>query len=453
MSYKTISISFPTIKLKKLPKVYSAKIKQDRYKHDLGTVVFKNWDLSEKLIPPGTPMTITLRSIKGIDSYSGFVHHVKKVMNTEKRFIEVTFIGASYRMKQKSQKVWKKVTVSQIAKTIAKKYKFAADITPHKRVFSQLAQHGESDWEFLVKCAKKCGYLFRVDGTTLIFKPIDEYYKKYKNYAPSYTLQNLATSGSTIKGSDLYHFTPIVGESIPFPEATKSAQSFNGVNPITKKSNSYSKQKLKSNKRKITKPPSFDSFDVNTVVPGMDIAKSHADAFNEMIKFPYRAHGGVVGSPNLIPGLPIYLGGIGTEYSGYWILLSVEHIVHYISLTETKYTTNIEVGVDSLGPSTTTSQNEYSFPENESKIYVEPNIRQIPIKPTPILKTRLLPTQNESSLIFVKGKNFNRTKSKARNESYSYWESDIADVRLRQNKSSNRSIFVAQRLRRRLCCC
>jgi len=201
MSYKTIAVSFPTKKLKKRPIVYSAKIKQDRYKHDMGTVVFRNWDLSEKVIPPGTPMTITLNSIRGTDSYTGFVHHVKKVMDTEKRFIEVTFIGASYRMKQKSQKVWKKVTMSQIAKTIAKKYKFAFDITPHKRVFPQLSQHGESDWEFLVKCAKKCGYLFRVDGTVLIFKPIDEYYKKYKNHAPSYIL--LSFSGKEYSFCDV----------------------------------------------------------------------------------------------------------------------------------------------------------------------------------------------------------------------------------------------------------
>lgn len=450
---KTISVSFPSIRLKKTPIVYSSKIKQDRYKHDMGTVVFKNWDLSEKLIPPGTPITITLNSIRGVDSFSGFVHHVKKVMDTEKRFIEVTFIGASYRMKQKSQKVWKKVTVSQVARTIAKKYKFAADITPHARVFPQIAQHGESDWEFLVKCAKKCGYLFRVDGTTLVFKPIDEYYKKYKNYAPYYALQNLASSGNDIKGSDLYNFTPIVGESIPFPEATKSSQAFNGVNPTTKKSNSYSKQKIKSGKRRLTKPPSFDSFDVNTVVPGIDIAKSHSDAFGEAVKFPYRAHGGVIGSPNLIPGMPIYLDGVGNEYSGYWILLSVEHIIHYISLTETKYTTNIEVGIDSLGESLRLSENDYSYPADENKVYVEPNVRQTIIKPGSRLRTRLLPTQNDSLLIFVKGKNFNRTRTRARNESYSYWESDIADVRLRQNKPSNRSIFVAQRLRRRLCCC
>jgi hypothetical protein len=453
MSNKTISVSFPSLKLKKRPIVYSAKLKQDRYKHDVGTIVFRNWDLSEKMIPPGTPMLITLNSIRGIDSYPGFVHHVKKVMDTEKRFVEVTFIGASYRMKQKTQKVWKKVTVSQVAKTIAKKYKLSFDITPHKRVFSQLAQHGESDWQFLVKCAKKCGYLFRVDGTTLIFKPIDEIFNKYKNYAPTYNLSNLTVSGAGIKGSDIYSFTPIVGESIPFPDATKSFQSFNGVNPITKKSNSFSKQNYKNGKRRKMKAPLFDSFDTDTVVPGMDIAKSHSDAFAEMIKFPYRANGAVVGTPTLIPGMPIYLTGVGDEYSGHWIILSLEHVVHYINLTETKYTTNIEIGIDSLGESLKNIQDVSNMSEYENSVYVEPNVRQTLRKPKSFIKTKRIPTQNDSNITLGKVKNFDKTISRAKNESYSYWESEITDVRLRQNKPSNRSIFVAQRLRRRLCCC
>jgi hypothetical protein len=83
-------------------------------------------------------------------------------------------------------------------------------------------------------------------------------------------------------------------------------------------------------------------------------------------------------------------------------------IGHWFCLTETKYTTNIEVGIDSLGESLRLSENDYSYPADENKVYVEPNVRQTIIKPGSRLRTRLLPTQNDSLLIFVKGKNFNR---------------------------------------------
>lgn len=453
MIKKTVSVTFPALILKTKPVVYSLKLKQDRYKHDVGKVTFKNWDLSEKIIPPGTPILITLRSIKGEKSYPGFVHHVKKVMETEKRFIEVTFIGASHRMKQKRKKVWKKVTVSQVAKRIAKSYKFAFDITNHPRVFSQLSQHGESDWEFLVKCAKKIGYYFRVDGTVLILKPIDEFFNRYKNHASSYYLSSAALTPNNIKGSDLYSFTPIVGESIPFSDATKSAKSFDGINPYTKKINSYTSQKNTKGKRINKKPPIFDSFDVDTVVPGNDIAKSHAFAFDELVKFPYRATGVVIGSPRLIPGMPIYLTGIGTDYTGYWILLSVEHVVHYISLTETKYSTVIEVGIDSLGPTSLSNINIgfNELPERENIVYVEPNTRQNLSSPISLLNVKSIPVQNEVVNTFGSINNRQRT-SKFRNELIATWENNLGDIRIKQDKSSNRSVYSAQKIKRSKCC-
>lgn len=454
MSTRTIEVSFPNAKMRTIPIVYSAKLRQDRYMHDLGVVVLRNWDLPEKLIAPGTPMLIQLRSIKGTKQFPGFVSHIKKVIQTDKRFIEITFIGASNRMKQKRKKVWKKVTVSQVARKIAKDYKFAADVTNHPRVFSQLAQHGESDWEFLVKCAKKCGYLFRVEGTTLIFKPIDEYFNKYKYYAPTYTIANLASDKRTIVGSDLYSFNPLIGENIPFPDSTKSAKSYSGVNPYTKKSHKYSSQRNVKGKRQNIKPPLFDTFDTNVVAPGIDIAKSHSDAFAEINKFPYRANGSVIGSPNLMPGMPIYLNGVGTEFNGYWIVLSLEHIIHNISPVDFKYVTNIEVGIDSLGPTNYSANDSAVAPLYENVVYVEPNIRQIAKTPSSLLRTIRIPTNNDFSVSYGKLTNRKRdTRTRAiRSESYSFWESQTpSNIRLRQNKPSNRSAYVAQKVRRRCC--
>ncbi len=72
-----------------------------------------------------------------------------------------------------------------------------------------------------------------------------------------------------------------------------SNASTSASNASTSASNASSAQTAAESARDATLA-AYDSFDVNTVVPGMDIAKSHSDAFSEMVKFPYRAHGGVV---------------------------------------------------------------------------------------------------------------------------------------------------------------
>lgn len=455
MPVSPIRVSFPTLRLSRNPMVLSVKIKQERYNHDTGVITFKDWNLSESIIQPGSPILITLNSARyGVSkSIPGYVHHVKKTMNLEQRLTQVFFIGSSYVMKQKTEKVWKRVTLSQVARQIAKKYKFAADITSHPRVFAQLAQHGESDWEFLVKCAKKCGYLFRVDRTTLIFKPIDEYYRKYAQHSHVYTLPNLATDASTIIGATMHSFTPIFGETIPYPDATKSAKSYSGVNPITKKSHKYSNQKTPKSKRQKVKPAIFDSFDTSVVAPGLDVAKSHAEAFSEMNKFPYRAMAEVIGNPDIMPGVPVYLNGIGNDFSGYWVPLAVEHLIHGVMNIDYKYVVSMEVGIDSLGPSNNSFLKNLSvpLPSYSNQVYIEPNIRQVKNLDEPILKTSFIPTKPQYSINFGKIVNKAIDTTTERNESYSYWASSIADVRLRQNKPTARSAYTYQKVRRRCC--
>lgn len=442
-----IVVDFPTLKSPRSPLIiWSASIKQNRYTHDMGKIVFRDWNLPDKIYIPGTPLAIKLINNGITKVIPGYINHIRKTQTTGKRFTELVFVGASFRMKQKTQKVYKNVTVSQVARQIAKKYRLAADITNHKRVFPQLAQHGESDWEFLTKCAKKAGYLFRVDGITLVFKPIDEDYTFLRNQAPTFTMADSAK----MFGSTLYSFVPIIGEHTPFPESTKASKAYKGINPITKKIHSITNPKSKT-KRKISKPAIFDSFDTDTVVPSFDIAKSHAEAFSEMNKFPYRGEAEVFGTPDIIPGSPVYFTGIGSEYNGYWIALSVEHII----TTETpffyKYTTNLEVGTDSLGPANTWNGEIVSPPINART--ASPRVTRRVLKPrlNPVLKSILTSTTPETNIIFGQISNTALSFSKARNETISFWESEIPDVRGKQDRPSTRSAYTTARVRRRCC--
>ena len=446
-SRQEIIVDFPTLKSPRSPLiVWSASVKQENYKHDMGKIVFRDWNLPEKIYVPGTPLAIKLINNGVVKTIPGYINHIRKTKTTGKKFTELVFVGASFKMKQKSQKVWKKVTVSQVARTIAKKYKFAADITPHKRVFPQIAQHGESDWEFLVKCAKKCGYLFRVDGVVLIFKPIDEEYTQLKNQAPTFDMSD----SSKMFGSTLYSFVPIIGETTPFPQSTKSAKAYKGINPINNKAHAVTNSK-KTTKRKISKPHIFYSFDTDKVVPSFDIAKSHAEAFSEVNKFPYRGEAEVVGTPDIVPGFPVYFTGVGSDYNGYWITLSVEHII----TTETpffyKYTTNLEAGIDSLGPANTWQGEIVSAPINARRASPKVNRRVLKPRLSPVLRSLLTSTTPDTTILFGKTSNSSITRSQSRNETISFWESTVSDLRGKQDKPSVRSAYTTARVRRRCC--
>ena len=130
------------------------------------------------------------------------------------------------------------------------------------------------------------------------------------------------------------------------------------------------------------------------------------------------------------------------------MLLSVEHIVHFISLTETKYTTNIEVGIDSLGQ----PRDSLSFLSTfEDTFYIEPNIRQIVSLSDSSLAVKSIPVKNEVTTTFGSLKNQTKNAINFKNEQFSYWENLTPNTRLRQNKPSNRSVEIIKKLRRSCC--
>jgi len=81
---------------------------------------------------------------------------------------------------------------------------------------------------------------------------------------------------------------------------------------------------------------------VNTITEARQVA---ADISNEH-KYIHRAMVKVVGTPNIRPYDPIYLDGLPNGMSGYWTVLSVQHVFGAHDLL---YYLNLEVGTDTLG--------------------------------------------------------------------------------------------------------
>jgi phage protein D len=342
--FNYVSVEFP---LAEVPpqRVSYFNLYLDRYSHEVATVKFRDWDVRYTHIQPGEPVRCTIRGINGQREFVGYIHDIKPDISPGKQFVELTLIGASYRMKQARQKVYLNMTASQVVTEIAKLHNFYPYVESHPRVYPQIAQTGHSDLEFMTRLAKQCGYSLRLENTSLYFQPLTFDYTKYRASAAVFNMRQ----ANDPRGSTLYSFKLMLGESVKYPDAYKSAAQVGGVNPYNNEAAIVTNAVRPEVIRQNSKAEFFDSYATNIVAPGYVEAANEAYAIDQRNRFPYRAHIEVIGTPEITPDKPIYLSGLGPDYSGYWIALTVTHKVIEEKPNVFKYTTIIDVGSDSLG--------------------------------------------------------------------------------------------------------
>jgi hypothetical protein len=253
--FKYISVKFPQTSLG-VTTVYSARFIQTRYEHEILIVEFKDWGLEYDVVSPGTSVAVQIADGESKRDFYGYVHHVKLKRTPGNNFSEVTFIGGSFPMKQRRQTIYKDKTADQVIKSIATTHDFVCYSVPHPRVFPQISQAGLSDWAFMVKLAKQCGYSLRTENTELYFQPILEDYKELRSEARRFTMRSL----SNIDGSDIYSFEPIISESIAYDGAWKSAVAVSGVDTFSGEVMSVAQQVRNKKTRGKQQFEFFDSF-------------------------------------------------------------------------------------------------------------------------------------------------------------------------------------------------
>ena len=386
--FSQLTVRFPNALSQPL-RVHRLSYRQANYEHDYARVLFRDWDLDISRIRPGSPMVITLDS----KEFVGYVHDVKVTSDNNSNFTEVGFIGASYVMRQSSQKTFYNQTGSAIAESLAKKYNFAYKVQPHPRVYKQVSQAGLTDWQLLVKIAKECGYFVRMDSTTLVFQSVTSDFEEYITETPVFSKVDAGFKPL----NPIYSFSPVVGETLGHEGADRSATAVAGVDPETGKFFKYTKPRRSAPTRQISQPELFDRFSTTSVAPGYEIAKFSANSIDDRSRFPYIAEAEVLGTSRLVVGRAVYLENVGAKYSGYWTVLELTHEVVEDSLNMYKYTTVISVGSDSLGPSA-----QARFPQVPNKRGVRnisPAIKGTRVAPRNVIKS---PSINVKPLKTVK---------------------------------------------------
>ena len=417
---------------------------QDRFKHEFATIQFRDWNVDYEDIRPGSPMKITISGDEGSNDFHGYVHHIEPHVSPGARFTEVTFIGASYFLKQTSQKVYKNVTADQIIAKIAKRNNFAYEAEPHPRVYEQVAQAGLTDVEMMVKLAKQCGYSLRLSNSEIYFEPVTKLYESERENAPMFSLRD----ANDPRGSTLYSFKPLVGESLDQDGEYKAATAVGGVDKHTGEIIRLTNQKRPKATKAKYEPEFFDRFSTATVINDYDMAKNESKSADDRTKLAYRAKAEVLGNPNLHPNLPVYMDGVGETYSGYWIVLSVEHKIVSEAYNNQKYTTILVLGTDSLGQAVKGADNRTILnPNSKKKRTIKPNVRQTNKKPKTVLKKGALHPSKKKSIVGF-GSIQNRAKPKVAGKTIigNKWTSPSGNLK-KVSVTKSRPAVVVKKLR------
>ena len=384
--FNYLDIQFPTLDAP-ISKAAEFNHTHARYEHELITIYFSEWAVPYDSMVSGTPITVGLSNLGSSKKINGYIHHIEPNIAPEKNYVEITIIGASYAFKQESQQVWVNVTASDVVSDIAIKNGFSYDCIPSERVYDQISQAGMSDWELMVSLAKQNGYSLKCDNTLLIFQPLTQAFTDFRAQAAYYKMNGLDQ-----KNTGIYSFKPLIGESIPFEGAKKASVAVGGVDRNVATEHQNTNQTPITKTRRSSKPVVFDTYQTNTVAPTFEIAKYESNAADERNRYAYRGVATIQGSPNLLPDAPIFLDGIGSTYSGFWTILSVEHYVE-----KEVFTTTIEIGTDSLGLSAKWTDNkDVLAPEQTIKRVVTSGVRQKNIVPKTVLK-KTGPTYRKNS--------------------------------------------------------
>ena len=440
--YNFVSVDFPNADEPPV-QVLEMHLWQARYKHDFATFTFRDWSPAYNNIRPGTPMQFTLHGDQNQETFSGYVHHIKPKVSPGKNYVEVSFIGASYYLKQTSQKTYKDRTASEIVVEIAKRNNFAYNVSPHPRVYSQISQAGLTDMEMINKLAKQCGYSVRYKNAEIHFEPVFKLYEETRENAQILTLRDADDPA----GSTLYSFNPLIGESLEHDGEYKSATAVSGVDAFTGKVIQVTNQSRPKTSKAKSEPEFFDRFSSTTVANSYTIAKSESESVDQRTRFPYRATAEALGDPGLHPNVPVYIDGVAEDYAGFWVILEAEHKLTSTGYTQFLYTTELTLGTDSLGSAVAGSDNKVvKMPNSRAKRTIIPNVRQTNKKPKTSLKTGSLSPSKNTQVGF--GAIKNRSKPKTANQVIigKKWVSPSGNLS-KVTKSKTRPAVVVKKLR------
>lgn len=323
--------------------------------HDVAVVRIPNLrlDSTSKSLAYGTPFQMEYASPTHKATMLGYVHNAQPWTGPNSSGTTITAVGASMPLKTSNRRLFTQMTATDIAHKIAVENRLAFDGEAHPRVFHQVAQSGESDWQFLVALAKRVGYSVRVEGVTLQFisrKTLSRYYRSIAPVVTASRSDNLQQKGLR----DVLSFNPMLSEHAQEGSEYLARHVVEGLDHA----GNFTTAQVDGvpTPGRAQGDPAFTRFHSVEIAATQAEARYIAEAQAENNRYPIKAEATFIGNPLLAPNRCVYIKGLNDGLSGYWTLTEVVHVIEPGSSYRTEAILGTEgLGVETFSPGVPTS--------------------------------------------------------------------------------------------------
>lgn len=328
--YKVEYPTLPTLQVQ--PREVS--LTQRQKKHDVMVLDYFGTSLKNaKLLKTGIPVKFSWKQGNRKMEWLGYVSSVSRKSGTQKaKPMKVYCIGSSFVLKQRKTKTYKNKTIPEVAAIIAKQNKLRFVGENHSRRFPQLVISGHTQWEWLQEQANRIGYAMYVQGTDLVFRPVDKLIDEFSTDAPLYQMWDpTIPKFATQLDRTLDSITVLVGENVEGEGMDRASQQIGGVDPVTSKSFTAKKSPSNTGKqvRKKNNATLFDDFNSSQVANTKIDAKLAAEGAAHLARFNLPAKANGQGDPRVHPYKVVYVEGSGEQTDGHWLVNEVTHKFSY----------------------------------------------------------------------------------------------------------------------------
>jgi phage protein D len=332
-----VSVDYTTIQ--------SVSIETNENMHDIATITFSGFLTKGITDYIGVPIYISIGvSNTRFISFYGHISFIEPVMETRKGLVNnspvqtavATCMSASYDMSDTKNKIWQKITLSNLVQSIASTYDYSYSVPIDDYIFNSLLQNGISDWDLLKKACTSIGYCMTTSGTHIhVYDP----YKAISRQLPYVELLTVrgALGNMDYRPGNIMEFRGLFGDITL--DGAVSNYNFIGVDSsgtvLTSSTSDTNFTKLgEAVERKYTQ-------EVATNVNSIQELNRYAEASTKG-NYPYNATAVVTGVPDPVPGSVVKIDNYDSYFDGYWLVRGAKHMV-----TRSNYLTELVISTDS----------------------------------------------------------------------------------------------------------
>lgn len=340
-------VSFPLSDLSRFDLVYAGlEIHQRILQHDTASIRIKSRSLSaSQRIAAGAPVRIQYWGPEGgMGTFVGYVSTIRNMdADSEGRYIrDIICVSASRELRQTAMKTYENRTSSEIVQSIARKLNFKAVVTQHPLRRATVVQAGETYWEFLIRLAKRSGYVLRVEETTIFFQPLRDMVDTFVSRSP-YLTDRGAFSADGFTPPNVESIDAWVGDSSDDDNATSDPAVVTSVHPRTGQAHKVRETPESALVRGRTSRSTYTRYEFGTVAHSRQEAKILARGAADAGMMAFDAQLTVAGNAFIRPYRTVELDLRDGTLNGYWIVKEARHTIR-----DGIYRSDVVVSTDSF---------------------------------------------------------------------------------------------------------